>query len=199
MSDSDSEDAELLAAIRNDNEDALQRLLQKYYDRLCRFAFSMLHRRDLSHEAVDNVVLNFWRRRQTVAITVNLRSYLYGAVSYQAMNLFAKEKKSKHVPIDEVAPHSLPDIRSADTDLLYQELLLEIDELLSRMPPQRRLIFRLNRIEGLRYREIAVALGISERTVQNHMLLAIEYLSDAMNRFNNRHGESPRRNCETGR
>jgi len=145
------------------------------------------------------VFLNLWRRRETLTISANLRSFLYGAVSYQSLNLLAKENKVRHVAIDDVPPDQLREQRGSDSDLLLQELQTDVDALLATMPAQRQLIFRLNRIEGLRYREIAEALGLSERTVQNHMLLAIEYLTSSMERFRNRHGQKKQPDCETGR
>ena len=199
MSESDREDFVLLDSIRGHDEAALQRLLRKYYERLARYAYSVLRRRDLAQEAVDNVFLNLWRRRETLTISANLRSFLYGAVSYQSLNLLAKENKVRHVAIDDVPSEQLREQRGADSDLLMQELQSDVDALLASMPAQRQLIFRLNRIEGLRYREIAEALGLSERTVQNHMLLAIEYLTSSMERFRNRHGQKKQPDCETGR
>ena len=35
----------------------------------------------------------------------------------------------------------------------------------------------MNRLEGLAYSEIAEALGVSERTVQNHMVQALKQLA----------------------
>jgi len=199
MPESDPEDAVLLSLIRKHDEAALQRLLRKYYDRLARFAYGTLRRRDLAQEAVDNIFLNLWQRRETISVATNLRSYLYGATGYQALNLLARENRNKHVPLHEVPAEQLPEPRSADANLLLQELQADIDSLLASMPPQRQLIFRLNRFEGMRYREIATALGLSERTVQNHMLLAMEYLARAMDRFRNRHDPEIQPDCETGR
>ena len=45
------------------------------------------------------------------------------------------------------------------------------------MPDQRKLIFRMNRLQGMKYKEIADVLGISVYTVQNHMVEATKHLS----------------------
>lgn len=74
-------------------------------------------------------------------------------------------------------PELLKDHRGADTPLLRSELEQAVDAVLSRMPEQRRAVFCMCRLEGMRYKEIASALEISEHTVQNHMMKAIRYLA----------------------
>jgi RNA polymerase sigma-70 factor (ECF subfamily) len=64
-----------------------------------------------------------------------------------------------------------------------QELDNEVERLLAQMPQQRQIVFKLNRFENLRYKEIAAVLGISERTVQNHMVLAMKQLSPDLPRL----------------
>lgn len=44
------------------------------------------------------------------------------------------------------------------------------------LPERTRTIFVLRRIEGLRYRDIAVRLGISVSAVEKHMMRAVEHL-----------------------
>ncbi len=177
--ESESDEA-LLQRIRRDDEDALQELLRRYYARLGEFAFSLLRRWDLAEEAVSNVFLSVWRRRETLDVKTNVRSYLFAAVSNQSFNLRKSQLPPVTVWLDDVPPHELADDRRTDTDLLYRELQAGIDTLLSQMPPQRQLIFRMNRLEGLRYWEIAGVLGLSEHTVQNHMVQAVKQLAQEL-------------------
>jgi RNA polymerase sigma-70 factor (ECF subfamily) len=44
------------------------------------------------------------------------------------------------------------------------------------MPPMRRQVFMMSRMEHLSYSEIAERLAISPRTVENHIILALKYL-----------------------
>lgn len=171
------QDEALMDRVRRHDESALQELLRKYYVRLGNFAFALLQRRDLAEEAVSNVFLSLWRRRETLVIKSSVRSYLFVAVNNQSLNLRKSHQQPGNIWLDQVPPHILIDARSTDTEVLYRELQDEIGVLITRMPRQRQLIFRMNRIEGLRYAEIAEALGVSEHTVQNHMVLAIKQLA----------------------
>ena len=162
--------------VRNHNERALCELLARYYRRLVEFAFTLLRRRDLADEAVMNVFLNLWRREQ-LQVKGQVRSYLFAAVGNQSLNLRKQQRRHVAESLDEKLIASLVDRARTDDNLLYQELRAEVEKLIAGLPRQRQLVFRLHRLEGLAYDEIAATLGISKRTVQNHMILAAKQLA----------------------
>ena len=51
-----------------------------------------------------------------------------------------------------------------------------IDRLIDELPPRRREIFNLSRKEQKSYKEIAILLNISEKTVENQISEALKYL-----------------------
>lgn len=169
-------DEELIGRIREHDEGALRELLKRYKSRLARFSCSLLGRRDLADEAVANVFLNIWRTREVLVIRSQVRAYLFAAVGNQSLRLRRDSLRRRTVQVDGALARQLVDGRSSDSDLLYQELNDAVEAVVSKLPPRRQLIFRMNRIEGLRYREIAAALGLSERTVQNQMVKAVAQL-----------------------
>ena len=170
-------DDDLLACIREHNERALQELLSRYYVRLGEFSYSLLRRRDLAEEAVLNVFLQLWRRRETLVVNGVLKNYLFSAVGNQSNNLRKRQLRHPTVWLDDVASAQLVETTRPEDELLYRELQAQIEVVLTRLPPRRQLIFRMNRFEGLRYSEIAETLSVSEHTVQNHMVQAIKQLA----------------------
>lgn len=64
---------------------------------------------------------------------------------------------------------------SPETRMIVLEALMSIDRMLDGMKPAVRLAFMLSQIEGLTYREISAQLGVSLRTVNNHMMAALEH------------------------
>ncbi|NIF93323.1 sigma-70 family RNA polymerase sigma factor [Burkholderia sp. Cy-637] len=63
---------------------------------------------------------------------------------------------------------------SVEERCLVLETLHEIDAMLDRLPPNVRTAFLLSQLEGLTYAEIALRLGISDRTVKRYMVSAYE-------------------------
>jgi RNA polymerase sigma-70 factor (ECF subfamily) len=177
----ESDDA-LLAAIQLGDETALRALLLRHYAPLCRFAHGFTRQADLAEEAVSCVFETLWRRRARIRIAASAKAWLYGAVRLQALDRRRAAARRPLSALDE-APDDIAGPESGRCIALREEIHEEVERLVAALPPQRQLVFRLNRFDGLRYREIAEALQISEQTVQNHMVLAMRQLAPALPRL----------------
>ena len=60
------------------------------------------------------------------------------------------------------------------------DLIILLHNEIEKLPPQCKKIFKLNRFDRLKYREIANQLNLSERTVENHIAHALKVLRIAM-------------------
>ena len=176
MNTSVASDEEILRYIRQSDERAFEELLCRYYERLGQFSYTILKCHGLADDAVWSVFHKIWRRRETLLITSNVQSYLFGAVSNESISIQKSLSRYRWVGLEHAPSASLLDPDRPESALLYRELHEEIDAMLRCLPPKRQLIFRMHRLEGLRYGQIAEALGLSERTVQNHMVEAVKQL-----------------------
>ncbi|HVU23417.1 MAG TPA: sigma-70 family RNA polymerase sigma factor [Opitutus sp.] len=173
-----SDDA-LLSGLQAGDEASLRELFLRYYEALCRFAQGLARQRETAEEVVSRVYEDLWRRRGEIQIRTSVKAWLYGAVRLQALDRVRTAARQPTVPLDELG-RELEDHESARAALLREETQREVERLLATLPPQRQLVFRLNRLDGLRYREIAEVLHVSEKTVQNHMVLATRQLATAL-------------------
>jgi RNA polymerase sigma-70 factor (ECF subfamily) len=56
----------------------------------------------------------------------------------------------------------------------------QIWAIVENMPERRRMVFELNRRQGLSYKEIAKVLDITRKTVENHIANALQDIRDQM-------------------
>ena len=168
-------DQTLLKQIKVNNQEALEALFNKYYYNLCDFAFQFVRSFDLTEEVVSDVFLKIWKNRHDLVITGNFKAYMYTATRNQALNYLQKEKR-EWTSLDELKEESSKRYRP-DEELMFQELENRIEILINTLPPRRKVIFKLSRIEGLTYQEIADILSISIHTVQNQMVSAVKQLA----------------------
>ena len=165
-----------VADIKSGDIEAFEQLFNDYCGQLCAHAYTLLHDADDAEEMVQNVFVNFWNKRATLTISGSPKSYLYKAVKNESLN-FIKHKKvvdlhatgSQHITLAQ-----------AQDPLVLTELQEKIDQVLAALPPERKKIFLMNRNEGLKYREIAVKLNISIKTVENQMGSALKFLRNQL-------------------
>lgn len=150
-------------------------LFERYYYRLCDFAFQYVQRVDIAEEAVSDVFLKIWNNRQKIDISTNFKAYIYRAIRNQALNYIQKEQKNWE-PLEDMLCVKPSGGYHPDEELIFQELEKHIEVLINKLPFKRKLIFKLSRIEGFTCREIAEILSISIHTVQNQMVKAVKKL-----------------------
>ncbi len=120
----------------------------------------------LAEEAVQDVMLDVWERRETLEIRGSVRAYLFGAVRLRIADRLRREKvaasarQTMAIETDPMAVGgNMPTLPSADLEA--RELREAIQEALTNLPPQSRMILTLRWVDGMTYPEIAAVLGIS--------------------------------------
>jgi RNA polymerase sigma-70 factor, ECF subfamily len=172
-----SSDEDLFQRIKSDDAQALKTLFERYYSVLCRFACKFVKNSHFAEEAVSDVFLNVWLKRQHSEIKTSLKMYLYTAVRNQSFN-YLKKNKIRLEGIDIVDKENIISDLNADKIIVSEESKDALDVFLRQLPEKRRIIFSMNRIDGLSYKEIAEILSISIHTVQNQMVAAVKFFID---------------------
>lgn len=169
-------DNELVHRITDGDKRSLDLLFKRYYQRLCFFSLQFVKNKNLAEEVVSDIFLNIWLKRGRLNITSSVKAYLYTAVRNQSIN-YLKKKDLNYEDLEVVDKESVIASLSPDHFLIYDELKDEIENMIKNLPEKRQLIFRMNRIDGLSYKEIAEILSISVNTVQNQMIEAVKYMT----------------------
>ena len=169
-------DDKLFELIKDGNNKALKSLFERYFLRLCEFSMFYVSNTALAEEVVSDVFVNVWVNRKKIVIKTNLKAYLYASVRNRSINYFIREQRKNETFQDLYKEPDAISENSPHVELSLMELENAIESLIQQLPPKRQLIFRLNRIYGLKYKEIAELLSISVNTVQNHMVKAIEFM-----------------------
>ena len=171
-------DKVLLLHIKKGDQQALEELFEKYYYRLCDFAFQYVRSVNLTEEIVSDVFLKVWKKREDLTASGNFKAYLFTAVHNQALN-YAKKEQRPLDSLDDQARKAVSKGYKPDEELLFKEFSNRLEALINSLPPRRRRIFKLSRLEDFTYQEIADMLSISIHTVQNQMVEAVKQLSSS--------------------
>ncbi len=162
---------------QNSDQQAFKELYLLYFDRLYKFAFSILHSSEFAEEAVNDVFLNIWQKRSRLKTIDSLTNYLYISTKNTSFNYLSKFRKERNTTLDEVLVRFEADELTPETAFFTSEVRTEIEQAINQLPPKTKLVFQMAKVEGLKYKEIAEVLNISVNTIDNHIATAIKKLS----------------------
>lgn len=159
------------------DQSAFREFYLSHAPQLLNFAFVYIKSKFIAEEVVNDVFMNLWRSRQRIHEIANLRVYLYVGVRNGISSYFSRNKDWQHVDIDTVSEVSLEFTTDPEQQLITAELRKRIENAVAGLPPKCRVIFKMIKEDGLKYREVAEILHLSVKTVENQLTIAIRKIS----------------------
>ena len=173
-------DADLIARVRRGDEAALEVIYREHFEALCRYALRWLRSPALAEEVVQEVFLRVWWRRAQWEVGGTIAAYLFTAVRNGALNHLrgARTQRNWEERSRAERQFSLPQPSGEEADELVRtrELAQAIDAAVEGLAPRCRETFVLRRKHGLSYVEIAQIMGITPKTVEVQVGLALRAL-----------------------
>ena len=146
-------------------------VFHRHHPELLNFVYRMSGgNRGAAEDVVQQVFLNLWRNRGSFDWTKPIKPLLLTMARNAWLNLAKRESYRKAVPIDD----SFEGAR--DTDAQVNDLQIAVKRAVDALEESVRETFVLSRYHGLKYREIAEALGVSVKTVEARMSRALDEL-----------------------
>lgn len=170
----------LTVEIRKSEEILFKDLLDKYYLRLKGFAMTFLQEEGMAEEVVMDVFLKLWERKEKLDEIDHLTAYLFSSVKNTCHNYLRKKKKKNVNSLDMAEVEISPFETTPEDDLISGEMLETLNQVVLKLPPKCKMVFKLLREENLSRKETAISLGISVNTVDNQVAIAIRKISDAL-------------------
>jgi RNA polymerase sigma-70 factor (ECF subfamily) len=177
-----------LAITQQDDQQAFASLFKKCYTPLCYYAMKTVASREVAEEVVSDVFVKFWNNRHKIQVHSSFDSYLYRSVKNHSLDFLRSslnEKFNKESLSEYHAENIAADYDTPIEQLSTQETTYHIEQAISKLPKQCQLVFRMNRIEGLKYREVADKLQISMKAVESNMTRALKQLREQLAYYNN--------------
>lgn len=173
---------EVMEAIARGDKKAFEQLFREWYVRLCVYAESIVHDRDIAEDLVQNIFYILWEKRDVVNIRESIKSYLYRSTYNSALNTL-KYEKVKLAFLEFIRKHE----KEGENNIEYffekeakETVLKEINRAIETLPEQCREIFLLSRFSGKKSIEIASDLGLSVRTVEAQLYKAMKRLREEL-------------------
>ena len=175
-------DAEALLQMSDGNVAAYRFLFDHHFTDLCNFLLIYLHSKELSEEIALEIFTFIWEKRQSLQIKASFKSFLFSSAKNRAISLYRKEQKMIFTSIDSMQSISYDD--SSSQQLMENTELREIiNTAIEKLPEKSKQIYQLAWEENLSHKEIAEQLGITPKTVENHVGIALRKLRESLNPY----------------
>lgn len=170
-------DMELLRRIRREDNSAFSLLFAKYYNDLILYCISFIENRAEAEDIIQNVFLKLWDERSSVYIDKSVKQYLLRAARNDCFDVI-RHRKIKETYSAYICQRAKASNWDSENYIFRSECEGLVVDALNKMDPKAREAFCLNRFEKLKYREIAVMLNVSVRTVEVRISKALRFLKD---------------------
>lgn len=166
---------ELFIRISKDDQLAFTEVFYHYTSRIHPFIQKMVLSEEITEEIVQEVFFSLWKSRDKLPEIENCAAYIFKIATNKTFNHL--KRKAREFKRSQDLFYGQKDSTNNTTETIdLRESRDLINRLVERLTPQKKLIYKLTREEGLSHDEIAKRLCISKNTIKNHLVETLKYL-----------------------
>ncbi|MBL0154614.1 MAG: RNA polymerase sigma-70 factor [Chitinophagaceae bacterium] len=164
----------------NDDQGAYKELFMLLHPRLKQFAYSILKSNEEAEEIVSDVFVKIWEKRTQFSHIESPRLYFYTITKNLSLTRITKLKRQVNIAPEDWLVQLDSIYFDPEQLIITEEILRQIRQAVNDLPPRCRLIFKLIKDDGLKYKEVAELLHLSIKTVEAQMAIALRRIGKCM-------------------
>jgi RNA polymerase sigma-70 factor (ECF subfamily) len=157
-----------LEELARGNKLAFEWLFLTWHPRLVNFFTRLIEDGDMAYDYAQDVFYDIWSQRRKFSDVKSFSAYLFQMARFKVYNHFDKVAVKSRFKGEMVAGDSAS-TPTKESAMFASEMESAIWETVRQLPSKRRKVFIMSRMQGFSNEEIARELGISKRTVENHI------------------------------
>ncbi|EDM38028.1 RNA polymerase ECF-type sigma factor [Pedobacter sp. BAL39] len=172
-----AKESKLLGHLASGDQHAFTTLYRNYSSRLFAKINHLVNDDEIAKELLQDVFMKLWSQREKLDPTKSIKSFLFTiAVNlvYDHFRKLAKDKKYARSILQTAVDY----YSHTEEEMHSKESLQLIRQAIDQLPPQRRQIFLMCKIDGKSYEQVANQLSISPSTVRDHIVKGNKIVRD---------------------
>ncbi len=161
------------------NKADFERLFKELYPVAVIYARKFVYDLDTSRDIAQQVFIKIYEKRETLVISSSMKSYVLQSVRNSSIN-YLKQKQTQQRHASFIQERT--EISNDSDTLIASEFEQQIFDLIHQLPDRCQQVFKMNRFEGKKNKEIAQELDISIRTVETQISKALKFLRQNISR-----------------
>ncbi len=173
------QERDLIIRLRKGDKESFNIIFDNWYPLFISFTRRMLRNDAVCEDIVQNVFMRLWIHREHIDPNRSLKNYLLVSVRneiYCHLRLVFNARR-ENLSEDHYEYQDKTDVAEEYSAKDFQK---NIDSIVRNMPTKRKEVFELSRKEHLSNEDIAKKLGISVRTVEKHLQLALSEIRKSL-------------------
>ncbi|MFC1485538.1 RNA polymerase sigma factor [Candidatus Latescibacterota bacterium] len=187
-----TESADLIRRFIAGDDHAFSEIVMMYQHRLVKNAEVILGNRSDAMDMVQETFINAYFHRNSFRGESSLYTWLY-RILYNVCISTLRSKKNLKLFVSEKQGNTF-DLPSGTPDPYHEleriEIRALVDDALQKLPPRQRMVFVMRQIDGLKHREIAEIMEISEGSVKASYFHAVQKLREILADYGGAYGLS---------
>jgi RNA polymerase sigma-70 factor (family 1) len=172
--------SDIISGFHKGNSRAFDLLFDMFFPALCYFANKLIEERQEAEDIVLDTFQKLWARREHFETMPNIKAFLYITVRNTCLNYlrYRETQRKRTREMIKLMPDRFEE--DAEQQRIRAEVMKNIYSEIEKLPKKCREVFELYYFEGLKANEIAEQLQISESTVRNQKVRALQLLKTAL-------------------
>lgn len=165
---------EVIERFCNGSEDAFKIIFGLMGNKVWNYCRKLTGKREDAEELVQDIFTKLWQYRYQIDPAGNFEVFVFTLARNHIYNFGRKKLQYQLSPSGTLSEYNLT---SGEPSLFsYQEIYQQYRKVLTQISGRSQQVFEMSREQGLSHKEIADQLGISIRTVENHIFNALKVL-----------------------
>lgn len=168
--------------LRQGDKEAFNEIFLIYSPKTLNLSYRYLLCREDAEEIMQDVFVKLWNIRKTIDPSRNFDNLIFTITKntiFDRIKRYSTEKKHLELYFRQTALES----NETENEILHADLVKILEDALTSLPPKRRSIFEMNRLQGMTYREIAKKLNLSSTMVEKQMSKALRAVKEKLSGF----------------
>ena len=170
---------EIVNRLKEEDPKAFKDLFDMFYMPLCVYSLKFSDSYDFSEDIVQDLFVTIWNKKIYLQVDGSIRSYLFKAVKNNTLQALKKKDRYNFEKLDAVVESFILEEKENDIEAIekaQKKLLQEIEAL----PEKSKEVFKAIVLENLKYKEVALQLGVTVNTVKTHYSRALKKLRKSL-------------------
>jgi len=166
---------DLVNALKKGSHQAFEQLYHQYKRPIYLNLHRLVHQHEVAEELTHDVFLRIWQLREEINADKSFPAFIRRIAANLAIDFYRRAALDKKIQ-EELISAATERFSSLVEEINCAENQVIIKSVMQKLPPRRREIFMLCKLEGKSYSEVAHLFGISQGTVNDHIVKATKFL-----------------------